>query len=70
MFADTTITGVITITIPGICTSVRKYLTDHRVAATNQYLLAWNPNNDNKRKTHSYDGARNVCTNSENARVK
>jgi hypothetical protein len=73
MFADSTITGPsgVTITIPGICTSVRKYLTAHGIN-TNQYPLHWDPIYNEKRRGQSCDGSRSPCTgpNGDNERYK
>jgi hypothetical protein len=63
MFADSTITGPsgVTVTIPGICTSVRKYLTAHGIN-TDQYPLHWDPLNNQRRRDQSCDGPRSPCT--------
>jgi hypothetical protein len=73
MFADSVITGPsgATITIPGICSSVRTYLTAHGIN-TNQYPMHWDPIYCPTRYRQSCGGSRSPCTgaNGDNARYK
>jgi hypothetical protein len=63
VFADTTITGPsgVTITLPGICTSVRIYLAAHGIN-TNQYPLNWDSNYDNTRRSETCRTSVNICS--------
>jgi hypothetical protein len=72
MFADVTINGPLgTVTVPGICSSIRRYLGNHGII-TNQYPLTFDPNNYNKRRDESCGASRNPCSGpqGDNARWK
>jgi hypothetical protein len=63
MFADSTVTGPsgATITIPGICTSIRRYLTAHGIN-TDQYPLHWDPIYRPTRYNQACGKTRNPCS--------
>lgn len=57
--------------LPGICSSVRRYLTAHGIN-TDQFPLHWDPSYQSNRRTESCGGSRSPCggVNGENARFK
>jgi hypothetical protein len=60
-----------TVAIPGICSSVRRYLTAHGIN-TDQYPLHWDPSYSPDRRKETCSEARSPCsgTSGENARYK
>jgi hypothetical protein len=64
IFADSVVTGPTgaSLTIPGICSSVRNFLTARNIN-TDQYPLHWDPSNDDKRRGETCGtDDRNPCT--------
>jgi hypothetical protein len=71
-FADQAVQGANgVVNIPGICSSVRKYLTNRGIV-TNQQTLTWDQHYDFKRRPQSCASARSPCfgPNGDDARYK
>ncbi|KAI0439807.1 hypothetical protein F4803DRAFT_568057 [Xylaria telfairii] len=60
-----------TLTLPGICTSIRSFLTNNQIIS-DKYDLTFDSYNQKPRRTQTCTGARNPCSgeNGENARKK